>query len=141
MSTMIHSYVERRNIDSLEWEYVKGINPFQKRGDYEVYSFLADIRNYNRCIPIDEPRSLPDNISYGVFKIYYEGKEDSYAQSYLSLDELLNFDYEKNCRIGEGHEVIPTYKEFLGETFFEELEELKKLGKSDDIRIVFWFDN
>lgn len=139
---MINSYVERRNIDSLEWEYVKGKNPFQRRGDYEVYSFLADVRNYNRCIPIDDPRYLPDNMSDDLYKIYYEGREDNYSESYLGLDELLNFDYEKPCRIGEeGHEVIPTYREFLGKDFFEELEELKKLGKSDDIRIVFWFDN
>ena len=139
---MINSYVERRNIETLEWEYVENINPFQRRGDYEVYSFLADVRNYNRCIAIDKPRSLPINISYDVYKIYCEGKIDNYSESYLSLDELLKFDYEKPCRIGEeGHEVIPTYREFLGEDFFKELEQLKKLGPIDDIRIVFWFDN
>jgi len=141
MSTIIECYVERRNIKTLEWEYVKDINPFQRRGDYEVYSFLADVRNYNRCIPIDEPRYLPDNISYEVYKIYYEGRVDNYSESYLSLEELLRFNYEKPCRIGEGHEVIPTYREFLGEYFFEELERLKTLGPIDDIRIVFWFNN
>lgn len=138
---MIHSYVERRNIETLEWEYVKGKNPFQRRGDYEVYSFLADVRNYNRCIPIDDPRYLPDNMSDDLYKIYYEAGDDNYSGSYLSLDELLRFNYERPCRIGEDHEVVPTYKEFLGKHFFEELEELKKLGKSDDIRIIFWFDN
>jgi hypothetical protein len=141
MSTMIESYVERRNIETFEWEYVKDINPFQRRGDYEVYSFLANVRNYNRCIPIDEPRYLPDNISDEVYKIYYEGRIDNYSESYLSLEELLNFDYEKDCRIGEDHEVVPSYKEFLGEYFFEELEQLKTLGPIDDIRIVFWFNN
>lgn len=141
MSTIIECYVERRNIKTLEWEYVKDINPFQRRGDYEVYSFLADVRNYNRCIPIDEPRSLPINISYEVYKIYYEGRVDNYSESYLGLDELIKFDYETYCRIGEDHEVVPTYKEFLGENFFEELEQLKTLGPIDDIRIVFWFNN
>ena len=138
---MIHSYVERRNIETLEWEYVKGKNPFKSRGDYEVYSFLADVRNYNRCIPIDDPRYLPDNMSDDLYKIYYEAGDDNYSGSYLSLDELLRFNYERPCRIGEDHEVVPTYKEFLGKHFFEELKELKKLGKSDDIRIIFWFDN
>lgn len=138
---MIHSYVERRNIETLEWEFVKDINPFQRRGDYEVYSFLANVRNYNRCIPIDDPRYLPDNISYEVYRRYYENRVDNYSESYLGLDELLKFDYETYCRIGEDHEVVPTYKEFLGENFFEELEQLKTLGPIDDIRIVFWFDN
>lgn len=138
---MIESYVERRNIETLEWEYVKDINPFQRRGDYEVYSFLANVRNYNRCIPIDDPRSLPINISYEVYKIYYEGRVDNYSESYLSLEEILKFDYEKDCRIGEDHEVVPSYKEFLGENFFKELEQLKTLGPIDDIRIVFWFNN
>lgn len=141
MSTMIHSYVERRNIETLEWEYIDGENPFTSRGDYEVYSFLADIRNYNRCIPIDDPRYLPDNMSDDLYKIYYEGRDDNYSESYINLDELLRFNYEKPCRIGEDHEVVPTYKEFLGKDFFNELEHLKTLGLPDDIRIIFWFDN
>ena len=141
MSTMISSYVEKRNIETLEWKYIEGENPFKSRGDYEVYSFLADVRNYNRCVPIDNPRYLPKQISYEIWKIYNEEKLDSYSESYLSLEELLNFNYQRPCRLGEGHEVIPTYKEFLGEHFFEELEHLKTLGFPDDIRIIFWFAN
>lgn len=71
---------------------------------------------------------------------------DGHSASWLSLKELLEFDYDQifedrrnggyTCEPGKGE--LTTYKEFLGEGFFEDLEKLKNSGAD---RIVFWFDN
>lgn len=41
----------------------------------------------------------------------------------------------------EGEGQIVTYREHLGNGFFQDIEVLKTLGSADDVRIVFWFDN
>lgn len=89
---------------------------------------------------------------------------DYHSYSYLTLKELLDFNYEKSfeklemsflykednvviagsiftetAKEGEGE--ITSYRNYLGEWFFEELDKMKKLGDPENVRIVFWFDN
>lgn len=91
--------------------------------------------------------------------------EDSgyHSHSWLTLKELVDFDYEKTfwdrrisrttynesggsftdgaalANEGEGETI--TYREHLGEAFFEEIELLKQHGQPEDVRIIFYFDN
>lgn len=86
-----------------------------------------------------------------------------HSHSYLTLKELLDFDYSQTFwdrRISrttrfpgggsltngralaeEGEGEIISYRDFLSEGFFKELNILCTLGNPDDVRIVFWFDN
>lgn len=94
--------------------------------------------------------------------ILEDGNYHSY--SWLTLKELIDFDYDstfEDRRITINHfneyggvigsngsgisEVgggsIISYREHLGESFFEDLKILKTLGDPENIRIIFYFDN
>ena len=93
-------------------------------------------------------------MSKSVAEEFVEQGPDVVAPSWLSMQELLHFDYEKlfedrrvarrapagyvdHAATGEpGEGRIVTYREFLGPAYFEELERLSKSGAE---RVVFWF--
>lgn len=140
-----------------------------------MFAFFADVRNYDHCVPLSEPKGLPDDSEYlneiidegygtpmsRSDDIYNDGNYHSF--SYLTLKELLDFDYEQtfwNRRITktvrypeggsysdgaalaeEGEGQIISYRENLGSMYFTHLKELSELGEPEDVRIVFWFDN
>ncbi|WP_262265532.1 hypothetical protein [Microvirga yunnanensis] len=137
MSSDIRSQAERR-VDR-RWEVVPDLWPFDCR-DYSIFGFLADVRNYSAVRPISEPRGIPRD---AVDRDWWD---DHHSCSWLSTDELLAFDYDQviEDRRGRGRETVEpgegkmmTYREFLGEGFFDDLEELKASGAE---RIVFGFD-
>jgi hypothetical protein len=185
MSCDIESFAEKRNKETGKWERVgdvftlsefdknylkkeKGDSPFYLQS-YSVFGFLADVRNYDHCEPLSDPKGLPDDSEYlntettdmwgsketNKSRILY----DNHSASYLTLKELMDFDYNKtfwNRRISkqtsphgwnssalaeEGEGKIISYRENLGEMFFIHLEELKQLGEPEDVRVIFWFDN
>lgn len=79
--------------------------------------------------------------------------------SWLSLKELLDFNYDQTfedrrvtvqtgprswngageAEPGGGEQT--TFREFLGEAFFSQLEILKTYGEPENVRVVFGFDN
>lgn len=148
-------------LDDFAKEYYgreKGDSPFDWRS-YAMFGFLAGVRNYSCCEPIVEPRGFPDDACAEVKEDYDAWSCDAHTPSFLTAKELLEFDYDKtlwNRRISkqigdrawtgaglaeEGEGTIETYREFLGDSFFQDLEELSKLGDPKDVRVVFWFDN
>jgi hypothetical protein len=177
MGCDIHSFAERKvnnkwekvvdhfSLTELEKDYYKkekNDSPFDWR-NYSMFAFLANVRNYDCCEPISEPKGIPYDVCDEI-KIDYEyWKSDAHSCSYLMLKELLDFDYEKvflKRRISrttynehggsftngaslaqEWEGTNMTYRENLGDFFFIHLNELKELGNPDDVRIVFWFDN
>ena len=175
MGCDIHSFAERRSKQTNKWEKVedafsldkydkerlkkdKGGSPFNWRS-YSMFAFLADVRNYDHCEPLSEPKGLPDDISDGVKGEYERWRYNAHSASFLTVKELLDFDYDKtfwNRRVTkqtspnswdgaalaeEGEGKVLTYRENLSEWFFTHLNELKELGEPEDVRIVFWFDN
>ena len=52
--------------------------------DYMLFSNLASVRKYDDYAVFDEPRSLPENVSYAVESAI----EDYHSKSYWSLSEL-----------------------------------------------------
>lgn len=175
MGCDIHSFAERRNKDTNKWEVLKnhftldefdkdwykkekGDSPFDWRS-YSMFSFLAGVRNYDRCKPISEPKGLPDDLSQEVSDEYENWEDDAHSSSWLSLRELVEFDYDQifwnrrvmkqisdnhwngACLAEEGEGSMVTYRENLGGFFFVHLEDLRTLGDLDDVRVVFWFDN
>lgn len=155
MGTDIHIKAQKRNITGA-WEDVygafhEGSAPFDWRS-YSMFGFLADVRNYSAVTPISEQRGLPsDYVRQG-----YDMFEGLHSISWLGVDELLSFDYEEEMedrRVtrqtgprtwdggvtadpGDGEKM--TYRQFLGQAFFDDLDELRRIGAE---RIVFGFDS
>jgi hypothetical protein len=152
MGCDIHCYAEKRTKDG--WEMISGPCPFDWR-NYGMYGFLADVRNYSAVPPIAEQRGFPDDASEEVKAHKEDWGCDAHSSSWLTVNELLTFNYDApmedrrvtrqvgpnawdggcTCERGEGQQT--TFREFLGKTFFEDLEKLKASGAE---RIVFWFD-
>lgn len=59
--------------------------------NYLLFSVLADVRNYADNAYISEPRGLPADISKEVKAIAEDWGEDGHSHSYLTLQELLDF--------------------------------------------------
>ena len=153
MGCDIHSYVEVRK--NGRWE-CQGWNPFDDWRNYGIFGFLADVRNYSHSPVITEPRGLPADVSAEVLE---ESDGDAHTASWLTIAELLGYDYERvfwDRRVereitpghfngagladeGEGRHL--PLRDFLGEGFFRRLDEMAALGDPSDVRMVFWFDN
>lgn len=149
MGCDIHTVAQRRTIDG--WKTLD-FAPFDWRS-YGMFGFLADVRNYSAVMPISEPRGLPDDFE----RIdEYEPDVGDHSHSWLSVAELLDFDYDQlmedrriTVQTGPnswnggttsepGGGEITTYRKFLGKEFFDDLAKLKELGAD---RIVFGFDS
>lgn len=146
MGCDIHTYAQKKVND--KWETIPYV-PFDWRS-YGMFAFLADVRNYSRVIPISEQRGLPEDFDGDLDPSFY------HSHSWLTVTELLEFDYDQNMEdrrvarmIGPnvfsggetadpGDGLMTTYREFLGEAFFEDLQHLQEIGAE---RIVFAFDN
>ena len=155
MGCDIHCYAERKN-ENGKFEVVSlPDEPFGWRS-YGMFDFLAGVRAYSAITPISEPRGIPNDVSPVVKTEYESWDADAHTPSWLSVKELAEFDYEQQtedrrymkqigpnawdggqtCGPGEGS--LMTYREFLGQKFFEDLQKLKDVGAE---RIIFWFDN
>lgn len=153
MSCNIHAYAERKFVE----RYIcmpMSEEPFTYAHWYGLYGFLAGIRNYHDVPPIAQPRGLPADVS--LFVRRQADDSDWHSRSYLTLAELEAFDYSQmmedrrytkqtgarsfdggaTCEEGQGVKI--TFREFLKEGYFKELDRLKSLGVE---RVVFWFDN
>lgn len=124
--------------------------PFDWR-NYGMFGFFGNEGlNYSYVPAIAKTRRLPENLSEAARdRLEYM----AYA-SWLSLDELLAFDYDRTFEdrrctkdgngaadAGEGSGKIVTFREFLGPLFFRDLEIMRKLDPDPkNIRIVFAFD-
>lgn len=148
MGCDIHIHAEKKTESG--YEIIDQIKPFDNRS-YGTFGFLAGVRNYSDVTPISQPRGIPDDVSPPVKHEHDGGEGDAHSASWLSVEELSNFDYDQlmedrrvmrnnnggcTCDAGEGQSM--SYREFLGEGFFKDIEILKE---SEATRIVFWFDN
>jgi hypothetical protein len=155
MGCDIHSHVEVRKGDY--WEDVE-FHPFRDRS-YGVFALLAGVRNYSAVTPIAEPRGLPYDLAFMTKHKYSEWKDDAHSTSWLDAKELLDFDYDATmedcrytrqegpgffnggatCEPGAGRKM--TWREFLPDDYFRDLEMLRVVANTGPTRVVFWFDN
>ena len=114
MGCDIHAYAERKTISG--YEYMPEITPFDWRS-YSLFGFLAGVRNYSAVPVIAEPRGFPDDVSADVREKYEQWDMDAHTPSWLSMAELLAWDYDAEvedrrvmrngnggctCELGEG---------------------------------------
>ena len=142
--------------------------PFGWR-QYGVFAFLAGVRNYSDLPEFDwHYRGFPENSDYlqsdsgwnnQTIREEIENDYDYHSTSFIYLNELLNFNYDQKfenrritvktgpnsydgaglARKGEGE--MTTYRDFLGNSFFEDIEVLKTLGTPENVRVFYYFDN
>jgi hypothetical protein len=162
MGVNIHPYAEVKKEDKwiavtarvfplTHWEVqTKGhthtSRPFKWRS-YPLFGFLGNTCNYSASEYLSDKRGIPDD-SPTKLQPGDPNYEGFYGHSWVSLRELIEFDYNKGfedrrsgmetVEPGKGKKIL--YKDFLGTHFFEHLETLKTLGDVDNVRIVFWFD-
>jgi len=156
MGCDIHTLAQKRV--NGKWETLP-FEPFDWRS-YGMFGFLADVRNYSAVPPISKARGLPDDIVRPEPNFYGEHDDNlglgDHSYSWLTVEELSAFDYDQQiedrrvtrqtahnvwdggvtAEPGEG--AMTTYREFLGEGFFRDLDKLKELGAE---RVVFGFDS
>lgn len=148
MGCDIHAYAERKTDSG--YEYLPAVVPFDWR-NYGVFGFLAGVRNYSSVPMIAEPRGFPDDASAEVREQYERWDMDAHTPSWLSMAELLAWDYNAEvedrrvtrngngactCEPGEGERM--TWRQFLGDGFMKDIAALRDAGAD---RVVFWFDN
>lgn len=128
MGCDIHTSCYDKDLKRIDYE------PFDWRS-YDMYSFLAGVRNYSNITPISEPRGEHEIVKCDYDDFYNE----HHSHSYLFLEELLNYpNYETIVKDVRANDREMTLRQFLGEGFFDELEKLKNL----DVHLIcFDFDN
>lgn len=122
-------------------------SPFDWR-DYGMFGFLANVRNSYSCNCITgQTRGLPEDSEYlnqylaegscigddTCVKLKHSIEYEYHSHNFITLAKLLDWDY--NQKLG-----VMSYRDFLGDRFFADIEILKNLGKPEDVRCVFWFD-
>ena len=154
MGCDIHAYVEVKRHGGWNCEG----NAFDCR-NYRLFGFLAGVRNYSVVPVLAEPRGLPSDVGDVVHQKSEHWDVDGHTHSWLLLRELADFDYDQQFEDRRTQRVRPggvisggetadpgggamtTFREFLGEWYFKELDRLRTFGEPDDVRVVFWFDN
>lgn len=158
MGTDIFSAVEV--FDGTKWHQVKDklfpsytfgtftSEPFDQR-NYGMFGFLSDTMNYSYVPPIAQARDWPENQEcFQPCEDY-----DRWGRSWLLLSELLAFDYsqtfeDRHCMTdgngaadsGPSNGEVKTFREFLPELYFRDLEIMKGLADNPDhVRVVFGF--
>ncbi|MGW2666244.1 hypothetical protein ACWCW7_35275, partial [Nocardia tengchongensis] len=135
------------------WEREPSIGLFDYRS-YGVFGWLGGVRNYSEVPPIAPSRGLPDDVSREVRAEWESWGYDAHSTSWASVEELADFDYGQaveDRRVTIGHNgahtadpgggTMTTYREFLGSSYFADLDRLKSAAQGHSARVVFWFDN
>lgn len=165
MSLHIVVKCETRIEGSNEWVHVhENERPFDSANQTHIGAFLASVGNWMNLPVLSPVRGLPEDVSEGVRTESRHFSTDFMSPSWLSVAELVEFDYDahivenlvkkvpmirksmsygseitggtKIVNAGEGEK--QTLRALLGPGFFNTVERLKELKVE---RIVFWFDN
>ena len=158
MGCDIHSIIEVRRDDGLWQHFEEEIFPVEPERDafgyepfwwrhYELFAFLAGVRNEYGCTPISAPRGFPlesgylqAETEYGTTNAQEIKRFQYHSVSWMSLKELLDFDYGTTF-FHLRYKQHLSYVDFLGRRYFLLLDQLRLLGDPEAVRVVFWFDN
>lgn len=147
MGCDIHMHSERF-VDG-RWVHLKK-DPYHRR-DYWLFWILGGVRRRGywevKPDPIAKRRGVPADISPETRKDWEIWDSDAHSANWLSLTELEDFARTHPAEI----ENTPafwkdTLAELRGCSFHTDCKQLDELGaacigSTDNVRIVFWFDN
>lgn len=163
MGTDIYAFGEKKTDDG--WECV--LERVFRWRSYDLFGFLADVRNYSAVTPIHENQYVEDSVSFPIHSRFFvrdtgiwtafmsdeQIEEEAKAQvrrwglRWLAVEDLLKHDYDQiieDRRKGSdldtceaGQGIKIPLREFLGESYFSELDRIRASGAD---RLVFWFD-
>jgi len=133
MGCDIHGYIEIKIGNT--WVAYKEIDIWR---DYELFSIMADVRNYNDTKPISKPRGLPLDVSALSKASSDAWDEDGHSHSWISCKEMEDIARWLNkTRTGTPRtDFIIEYDDDNGDLFNYFTE-----PRVSDVRMVFWFDN
>ena len=126
-----------------DYAYTKGMikSPFtdQPYGGrcYSLFGILAGVRNTSNTMIGGEfnLKGVPDDASPTVKATSDEYDLDGHSHNYFTVQELLDSDYNKMDKNELTTLGIDPY--FFNTT----IPQLQKIGRPEDVRIIFWFDN
>lgn len=116
---------------------------------YNLFGFLANVRNMSQSPVISEPRGMPEDVEVeenddwcmGYLK---DGETwmGEHSYSWLLASELVNYDYSQTFTDMRDHrKPVVTLKEFLG-GYINEFHRLAGLADNPEhVRMVFGFDS
>jgi len=135
---------------------------------YRWFAFLADVRNsFGIPCPFEGGcRGWPVDHSGAADSLRENYEYNGYGASFVTLQELLDFDYNqtfenlentkdqfkkgmpfgeyyalKNALLDEGLGNVETFRDFLRPEFFENIEILKGIGQPDCVRVLMLFED
>jgi len=135
----MHAFLER--FEAGRWEHLP--SPSVLPWTYALFSWLGGVRQgaAPHVAPLAERRCLPSDMSWPVTLAYATLQESAFAMSWVSVQELLEFDYDAvvtDLRPAYADTTRTVhYHELLGEAYFQQLAKLSREGQG---RIVFWFE-
>ena len=136
----MHAFLER--FEAGRWEHVPG-TPFSS--SHALFSWLGGVRRgiAPHITSIAAERGLPADVSWPVTAAYGTLQESAFAESWVSLQELLDFDYDDVVTAlrpiyadGAKDQAPLYYHELLGEAYMADLAKLNRISPG---RVVFWF--
>jgi hypothetical protein len=161
MGTSVSTLTEVKT-DNGDWS-IDTFSPFQAQ-NYGVFAFLANVRNNFMLTPVSFHPGLPEGHESieqiinllgdkGFVSRYPYNILEGHYQVHVYLSDLIKFDYDqhfedlRNYGPGFDHSVEPgkgvmtTYRELLGQKYFDDLESLKNIGERCDVRIILAFES
>lgn len=164
MGTSVSTLTEV-NIANSDWS-IDPFSPFQVQ-NYGVFAFLANVRNNFMLAPVSYHPGLPDGHESieqiinmlgdkGFVSRYPYGILEGYFQVHVYLSDLVKFNYDQQFEdrrnyacwppdfkdsVEPGDGVITTYRELLGEKYFDDLNSLKNISRQGDVRIILAFES
>lgn len=94
--------------------------------NYDLFSFLADVRNDGSIVPLDYPRGIPKDASDSYLWACNSWGNNAHSHSWFLLEELLKVDRQ-------------VWLDLHCEHFIEALESID--GDPTEVRVCFFFDS
>lgn len=132
----VYHYDEEEPVTAFYQEYNTG--PYSER-NYRLFAYLADVRNwYGDITPWDNPRGIPDDLSWNVQRCVDAWGDIGYSHSYYYLNELTKYAGLALIKHEENQQYCDNFFNSVFRFFNKYREED---DQDEDLRIVFFFDN
>lgn len=138
MGCDVHAYVEIK-VDG-KWELY---NQPRLNRNYDLFERMAGVRGDIRNA-IDDPRGLPGDVSKVVLLEATYWRLDGHSYSWLTMKELNDLE-DTGQKLEWWSNWEAPFGYLCGNTYCNDsinrMNKHQSIGKVEDVRLVFWFDN